>query len=60
VTLDMPAIGYDWSDRMTVRDLVTGAEYDWGQRNAAHLDPFGEPAHVLAVRPVGTPWTGSG
>jgi starch synthase (maltosyl-transferring) len=56
--LEMPAIGFDWSDRMTVRDLVTGAEFDWGQHNAAHLDPFAEPAHILAVRPAGTPWAG--
>jgi len=50
-TLDMPALGLDWSDRMTVRDLITGAEYDWGQHNAAHLDPAREPAHIFLVIP---------
>jgi starch synthase (maltosyl-transferring) len=50
-TLDMPALGLDWSDRMTVRDLITGAEYDWGQYNAAHLDPAREPAHIFLVIP---------
>jgi len=50
-TLDMPALGLDWTDRMTVRDLITGAEYDWGQHNAAHLDPAREPAHVFLVVP---------
>jgi starch synthase (maltosyl-transferring) len=51
VTLDMPALGLDWHDRMTVRDLITGAEYDWGQHNAAHLDPHSEPAHIFLVNP---------
>ncbi|MBX6748967.1 MAG: DUF3416 domain-containing protein [Micromonosporaceae bacterium] len=50
-TLDMPALGLDWTDRMTVRDLVTGAEYDWGQHNVAHLDPAREPAHIFLVIP---------
>ncbi len=51
-TLDMPALGFDWQDRMTVRDLITGTEYDWGQHNAARLDPLGEPAHIMTVRPA--------
>jgi starch synthase (maltosyl-transferring) len=51
-TLDMPALGLGWTDRMTVRDLITRAEYEWGQRNAAHLDPYGEPAHVFLVLPL--------
>jgi starch synthase (maltosyl-transferring) len=50
VTLDMPALGLDWSARFGVRDLVTGAEFRWGQRNAAHLDPLIEPAHIFGVR----------
>jgi starch synthase (maltosyl-transferring) len=49
LALDMPALGLDWSARMTARDLVTGAEYDWGQYNAAHLDPLAEPAHIFEV-----------
>ncbi|WP_089155609.1 alpha-1,4-glucan--maltose-1-phosphate maltosyltransferase [Micromonospora sp. NBS 11-29] len=57
-TLDMPALGLDWHDRFTVRDELTGAEYDWGQRNAVRLDPYLQPAHVLTVRrptPPATP-----
>lgn len=49
-TLDMPALGLDWHDRFTVRDELTGASYDWGQRNAVRLDPYLQPAHVLTVR----------
>jgi starch synthase (maltosyl-transferring) len=49
-SLDMPALGRQWTDRMTVRDLLTGAEYDWGQFNFVRLDPA-QPAHILLVSP---------
>jgi starch synthase (maltosyl-transferring) len=52
-TLDMPALGLDWHERFIVTDQLTGATYDWGQRNAVRLDPFLEPAHILTVRPRG-------
>jgi starch synthase (maltosyl-transferring) len=48
--LDMPALGFDWHERMTVRDELTGASFVWGQHNAVRLDPAGEPAHVLTVQ----------
>ncbi|MBX7268060.1 alpha-1,4-glucan--maltose-1-phosphate maltosyltransferase [Micromonospora sp. Llam7] len=48
-TLDMPALGLDWHDRFTVHDELTGASYDWGQRNAVRLDPYLQPAHVLTL-----------
>ncbi|MET7400754.1 alpha-1,4-glucan--maltose-1-phosphate maltosyltransferase [Dactylosporangium sp. NPDC005572] len=48
-TLDMPALGFDWHERFTVRDEITGATFDWGQHNAVRLDPLYEPAHVLTV-----------
>jgi starch synthase (maltosyl-transferring) len=48
-TLDMPALGFDWHERFTVRDEVTGATFDWGQHNAVRLDPYYEPAHVFTV-----------
>jgi starch synthase (maltosyl-transferring) len=49
VSLDMPELGFDWHDRIEVRDLVTGAVYEWGERNYVRLDPFAEPAHVFSV-----------
>jgi starch synthase (maltosyl-transferring) len=52
-TLDMPALGLDWHERFTARDEITGASYDWGQRNAIRLDPYLEPAHVFTVHPRG-------
>ncbi|NJC73303.1 alpha-1,4-glucan--maltose-1-phosphate maltosyltransferase [Planosporangium thailandense] len=48
-TLDMPALGMDWHERFTVRDELTGTEYDWGQHNAVRLDPYVQPAHVFTV-----------
>jgi len=48
-SLDMPALGLDWSDRFSVADEITGAHYDWGQTNYVELDPYREPAHVFTV-----------
>ncbi len=48
-TLDMPALGLDWHERMRVHDELTGAEFTWGQHNAVRLDPYGEPAHIFTV-----------
>ncbi|WP_344364305.1 alpha-1,4-glucan--maltose-1-phosphate maltosyltransferase, partial [Micromonospora lupini] len=49
-TFDMPELGFDWHERFTVYDELTGTSYDWGQRNAVRLDPYLQPAHVLTVR----------
>jgi starch synthase (maltosyl-transferring) len=46
----MPSLGFDWHDRLAVRDEFTGATYDWGQFNYVRLDPQVEPAHVFRVR----------
>ncbi len=50
VSVDLPALGFDWSDRIEVVDVVTGSTYDWGAHNYVRLDPFLEPAHVFTVR----------
>ncbi|MEU4567457.1 maltotransferase domain-containing protein [Micromonospora sp. NPDC023956] len=49
-TLDLPALGFDWHERFTVHDELTGASYEWGQRNAVRLDPYLQPAHVFTIR----------
>ena len=51
-SLDMPALGLDWNDRMVVHDELGGGtrDYEWGQFNFVRLDPHVEPAHVLVVR----------
>jgi starch synthase (maltosyl-transferring) len=53
VRLDMPALGMDWDDRMSVHDEISGNTYVWGQDNYVRLDPFVEPAHVFTVRTRG-------
>ncbi len=45
----MGALGMEWSDRFTVTDQITGAQYEWGQFNYVELDPYREPAHVFTV-----------
>jgi len=49
VTLDLPALGFDWDERVQVRDQLTGAVYQWGRDNYIRLDPNDQPAHVFAV-----------
>jgi starch synthase (maltosyl-transferring) len=50
VHLDMPALGLDWPDSVTVHDLITGATHRWGEHNFVRLDPHDQPAHVLHLR----------
>jgi starch synthase (maltosyl-transferring) len=51
VSLDLTALGMTWDSGFTVRDLLTGAEYRWGQRNYVRLDPHTRPAHIFVVEP---------
>ncbi|WP_328292207.1 alpha-1,4-glucan--maltose-1-phosphate maltosyltransferase [Kineococcus sp. NBC_00420] len=50
VHLDMAAIGREWWERFTVRDELTGAEFEWGEHDFVRLNPYEEPAHVFHVR----------
>ena len=34
-------------------DEITGETWQWAEHNYVHLDPYVEPAHVLAVRRPG-------
>ncbi|WP_137725163.1 alpha-1,4-glucan--maltose-1-phosphate maltosyltransferase [Prescottella subtropica] len=52
ISIDMPAIGRDWHDRMTVHDTVSGEHYEWGQRNFVRLEPWRACAHILALPTV--------
>jgi len=49
VDLDLPALGLPWGATFTVRDAVTGAEWEWGQANYVRLGADTEPVHVLEV-----------
>jgi starch synthase (maltosyl-transferring) len=48
--LDMPALGLDFHDGFLAEDLLTGAQWHWGEHNYVRLGPEAEPAHVIAVR----------
>ena len=49
VTLDMPALGFEAHQRFTVRDEITGGEFQWGEQNIVGLDPHFQPAHIFTV-----------
>ena len=49
VHLHLPALGFDWHERFTVHDEVTGEVYHWGEANYVRLLPQHAVAHILAV-----------
>jgi starch synthase (maltosyl-transferring) len=50
VTLDLAALGVGWAETFTVHDLLSGAEYQWDERNYVRLDPHAQAAHIFAVQ----------
>jgi len=48
-TLDLPALGVDWETQFVVRDLLSGAQYQWGEHNYVRLDPHAQAAHIFTV-----------
>lgn len=55
IWLDMPALGRDWQDHITVLDEVSGEQFHWGQANFVRLEPWRAVAHILALPPVPYP-----
>ncbi len=51
-TLDMPALGFDWHERFSAHDELTGATFDWGQHNAVRLDPVSRAGPRLHGAPA--------
>ncbi len=49
VHLDLDALGIAPGSTFTVRDLVTGAMWTWGEHDYVRLDAFVEPVHILSV-----------
>ena len=49
VHLDLTAFGRRPGETFSVRDLVTGAVWQWGSDDYVRLDPFVEPAHILVI-----------
>ncbi|MCL4519950.1 MAG: alpha-1,4-glucan--maltose-1-phosphate maltosyltransferase, partial [Thaumarchaeota archaeon] len=51
VYVPLSQLGIAPEDTYTVRDLITGNEYQWkGEANYVRLDPSSEPAHVFSVK----------
>ena len=53
--LDLPAIGREWQDRMSVLDEVSGDRYEWGQSNFVRLEPWRAVAHIVVLPRVPYP-----
>ncbi len=52
VHLDLAKLGLAPGSTFGVRDLITGAHFEWSSDNYVRLDAFGEPVHILHVEPV--------
>ncbi|WP_262064560.1 DUF3459 domain-containing protein, partial [Streptomyces sp. STR69] len=50
VSLDMPQLGLESHESMSVYDELTGESYQWGRTNYVRLEPGRAPAHVFHVR----------
>jgi starch synthase (maltosyl-transferring) len=53
VSLDLPALGMNWTERFTVYDEISGETYDWGEINFVQLQPWRAVAHIFEVRRSG-------
>jgi starch synthase (maltosyl-transferring) len=49
VWLDLPELGMDSRDGLTVTDELSGETFSWGQANYVRLDPAVQPAHIFTV-----------
>ena len=50
VHLRLDELGIGWTEGFTVSDLLSGANFEWGEHNFVRLSPE-QVAHVFAVRP---------
>ncbi|WP_116103798.1 maltotransferase domain-containing protein [Amycolatopsis thermalba] len=48
--LDLPALGFDWHERLIAHDEVTAETWDWGQANYVRLEPWRSVAHIVGVQ----------
>jgi starch synthase (maltosyl-transferring) len=53
IWLDLPALGFEWHDRLLAHDEVTGETWQWGQANFVRLEPWRSVAHVVGLRRPG-------
>lgn len=50
VHLDMPALGFEWDDRVYGHDLVTDTTWTWNKDVNVHIDPYRSVAHIVTLR----------
>jgi len=50
VSLDMPQLGLDWHESLSVHDELTGETHRWSRSNYVRLEPGRAPAHLFHVR----------
>ncbi|MEY4322841.1 MAG: hypothetical protein RL410_622 [Actinomycetota bacterium] len=50
VHLDMPALGFEWHERVFAHDLVTDTEWQWNKDVHVHIDPYRSVAHIVTLR----------
>jgi starch synthase (maltosyl-transferring) len=49
IHLDLTRFGLDPDDTFPVTELLSGAEWTWGQHDYVRLDAFTEPVHILSI-----------
>jgi starch synthase (maltosyl-transferring) len=49
VHLDLTRFGLDPADTFPVTELLSGAEWTWGQHDYVRLDAFTDPVHILSI-----------
>lgn len=54
IELDLAALGLEPGTTFIAHDEVSGADWIWSEHNYVELSPYGEPAHIIAVRPTGS------
>ncbi|MET7695461.1 alpha-glucosidase C-terminal domain-containing protein, partial [Streptomyces sp. NPDC005483] len=50
VSLDMPQLGLEWHESLSVHDELTGETYHWRRNGYVRLEPGRAPAHLFQVR----------
>ena len=49
IQLNLPALGLSWGDTFTVRDELSGEQWQWQENNYLKIDPTRASAHILTV-----------
>ena len=52
VTVDTTALGRPAGESYPIQDMITGACYQWGERNFVRLEPMRDVAHIFILPPA--------